>query len=85
MFEFVRLNKKSTVLEDTDGCICNYTAVRWKINGKVSSLIAHMPILRVALFFGTPYRLLWESFSHAAINAQKHFVDKYPPLCIAGY
>ena len=34
------------------------------------------------LLCATPAQLLWETFSHAAINAQRLLVDKYTPLFI---
>ena len=37
------------------------------------------------LFNQTRSRLLWEAFSHAAINSQWLFVNKYSPLSIARY
>ena len=33
----------------------------------------------------TPSRLLWETSSHAAVNAQRLFIYKYPPMSIARY
>ena len=66
----------------------------WRI--KVSSYVAQYPILRTAqstlhftsladLFNQTPSQLLCEASSHAANNAQRLFVQKYPPLSIARY
>ena len=37
------------------------------------------------LFNRTPSRLLWESSSHAAVNAPRLFVHKHPPLSRAMY
>ena len=58
--------------------------------GKHPSHIPQFPALRMAISClhstpwqtckQTPSRFLRESFSHAAINAQKETVHKYPPL-----
>ena len=37
------------------------------------------------LFYQKPSRLLWEAFSHAAINSQRLLVHIYSPLSIARY
>ena len=61
------------------------------VRGKVNSFISLYPVLRRAqsvlhftsltdLFNQTPPRLHLEAFSHAAINARRLLVHKYPPL-----
>jgi len=57
--------------------------------------IAHYPNLRTAqcfthyfpdrLFNCKPHWILWDTFSHAAINAQRLFIHKYPLLSMARY